>query len=157
MKMNKLFVALIVSLGLFSCQPEGRVFSENQELSPQVEWLKKDVLEFKVPIEDNSSAYNMSLTFRFATGYQYRTANVKVTETSPSGNEVVKEYELTVIKSNGEYIGDGSLDIWDSEHLVESDKKYEETGTYTYKIEQNMPVDPLNYAMELGLILDKAK
>ena len=157
MKMNKLIAVLIVSLGFISCQPEGRVFSENKELSPQLEWLKKDAIEFKVPIDDVSSAYDMSLTFRFATGFQYKTAKVKVTETSPAGVEVVNEYELTVLGSNGEYIGEVSLDIWDSEHQVESTKKYSEKGTYTYKIEQNMPVDPLNYAMEIGLILDKAK
>lgn len=157
MKINKLFAALIVSLGLFSCTPEGRVFSENQELSPQLEWLKKDTREFKVPVDDISSAYDMSITFRFVTGFQHKVAKVKVTETSPSGVELVNEYELTVIKANGEYVGEAGLDIWDSEHLVESDKKYTEKGTYTYKIEHNMSVDPLNYAMEIGLILDKAK
>jgi len=81
---------------------------------------------------------------------------VKVTETSPSGKEIVKEYELKVRESNGDYIGEAGYDIWDSEHLVEPNKKYKETGTYTYVIEQNTPVDPLNFAMEIGVILDKA-
>jgi hypothetical protein len=34
---------------------------------------------------------------------------------------------------------------------------FKEKGTYTFKVTQNMPEDPLNYAMELGLILDKSK
>lgn len=155
--MNKLFAMLILSVGFISCQPEGRVFSENQDLSPNLEWLKKDVLEFKVSIEDVNSAYDMSIAFRYATGYQFEVAKVKITETSPSGDEVVKEYELKVREDNGDYIGEPALDIWDSEHLVESGKKYPEKGTYTYKIEQNMPADPMNFAMEIGLILDKAK
>lgn len=157
MKMNKLFALLILSISFISCQPEGRVFSENQDLSPNLEWLKKDVLEFKVPIEDISSAYDMSVAFRYATGYQFQVAKVKITETSPSGNETVKEYDLKVRDENGDYIGDAGLDIWDSEHLIESDKKYQEKGTYTYKVEQNMPSDPMNFAMEIGVILDKAK
>ena len=115
----------------------------------------QDSRTFKVPITDNDIAYKMSLSFRFATGYQYQTANVKVTEISPSGKETVNEYELKVREANGEYIGDPGLDIWDSEHLVEANKKYEETGNYTYVIEQNTPVDPLNFAMEIGVILDK--
>ncbi len=155
--MNKLFAMLILSIGFISCQPEGRVFSENQDLSPNLEWLKKDVLEFNVPIEDVNSAYDMSIAFRYATGYQFEIAKVKITETSPSGDEVVKEYELKVREDNGDYIGEPALDIWDSEHLIESDKKYSEKGTYTYKVEQNMPADPMNFAMEIGLILDKAK
>ncbi len=154
--MRKLLTILAVTASLLACQPENRIYIEHQELSPKIEWLKKDVREFKVPIEDNSIAYNMSLSFRYASGYQYQTANVKVTETSPSGKEIVKEYELKVRESNGDYIGEAGYDIWDSEHLVEPNKKYKETGTYTYVIEQNTPVDPLNFAMEIGVILDKA-
>jgi len=156
MKTNQLLAILILVAGLIACHPEGRVYVKHQELSPQVEWLKKDSREFKVPIDDNSILYNLSISFRYATGYQFQVARVKVTETSPSGKESVKEYELKVRDDTGEYIGDPGYSIWDSEHLVEENKKYEETGTYTYLIEQNMPDDPLNFAMEIGLILDKA-
>ncbi len=154
--MKKLLTILAITNLLIACQPEGRVYSEHQELSPDVEWLKKDAREFKVAIEDNSIAYDLSLSFRFATGYQYRTALVKVTETSPSGKVTINEYELRVREDNGEYIGEAGFDIWDSEHLVAPNKMFPETGSYTYVIEQNMPVDPLNFAMEVGVILDRA-
>lgn len=154
--MRKLITILAITISLLACQSENRIYIEHQELSPEIEWLKKDVREFKVPIEDNSIAYNMSLTFRYVSGYQYQTVNVRVTETSPGGKEIVKEYELKVREANGDYIGEPGYDIWDSEHLVEPNKKYKETGTYTYVIEQNTPVDPLNFAMEIGVILDKA-
>ena len=157
MKTSLFLTILILATGLIGCQPEGRIYSEHKELSPDVEWLKEDKREFNVALEDNSPLYNLSLSFRYATGYQYQVARVKVTETSPSGKESVNEYELKVRDENGEYIGDPGLDIWDSEHLVEPDKKYQETGTYTYLIEHTMPADPLNYAMEIGLIVDKAK
>jgi len=154
--MRSLLLTLAVTTSLVACQPEHRIYAEHKELSPNVEWLKKDVREFSVPIEDKSIAYDFTLTFRYATGYQYETAHVKVTETSPSGKEVVKEYELKVREANGDYIGEAGFDIWDSEHLVESNKTFEETGTYSYTIGQNTPVDPLNFAMEIGIIVDKA-
>ena len=156
-KMIRLLIILAITIGLNACQPEGRIYVEHKELSPEVEWLKKDSREFKVPIEDNSLAYNMSLSFRYINGYQYQVAKVKVTETSPSGKAMVKEYDLKVREDNGDYIGEAGFDIWDSEHLVEPNKKYEETGTYIYVIEHNMPADPLNFAMEIGVILDKVK
>ena len=155
--MKKLLTVLAIATSLIACQSEDRIYIEHQELSPQVEWLKKDVRTFKVPVSDNSQTYNMSLSFRYTTGYQYQTANVKVTETSPSGKESVKEYDLKVREANGDFIGEPGFDIWDSEHLVEANKNYEETGEYTYVIEQNTPVDPLNFALEIGVILDKAK
>ena len=153
--MRKLLTIIAVSVSLLACQSENRIYIEHQELSPELEWLKKDVREFELPIDDNSIAYNMSLSFRYATGYQYQTANVMVTETSPSGIETVNEYELKVREANGDYIGEAGFDIWDSEHMVEPNKTYKETGTYKYVIEQNTPVDPLNFAMEIGVILDK--
>lgn len=155
--MKLLPAILALAFGLIACQPEGRVYSKHLELSPQVEWLKKDKREFKVPVEDISITYNMSLSFRYANGYQYQIAKVLVTEISPSGEEEVYEYELKVRQDNGDYIGEPGYDIWDSEHLVEAGKKYDETGTYTYVIEHTMPADPLNFAMEIGVILDKAE
>jgi gliding motility-associated lipoprotein GldH len=153
--MKKGIAILLLSSALFACQPENRVYSENQELSPNVEWLKKDTRSFSVPIEDINPSYKMIVSFRYATGYQFETANIKVTETDPDGNDTVMQYELKVRDSNGDYIGDPALDIWDSEHVVEEKKKFNKAGTYTYVIEQNTPVDPLNFAMEIGLIFDK--
>jgi gliding motility-associated lipoprotein GldH len=153
--MKNILLVLLLSISFFACQPEGRIYNEHQELSPEVEWLKKDVREFKVPVTDNSQSYKMSISFRYANGYQYKTANIKVTETRPSGIKSVKDYELKIREDNGDYIGEAGYDIWDSEHLIEPSKKFEETGTYTYKIEHTMPNDPLNFAMDIGLILDK--
>ena len=147
--MIRLLTILALTIGLIACQQEGRIYEEHQELSPQVEWLKKDTREFKVPIKDDSLTYNMSLSFRYVSGFEHQIVYVKVTETSPSGKETVKEFDLKVRENNGDYIGDAGYDIWDSEHLVEPNKKYKETGTYTYVIEHNMPNDPLNLAMEI--------
>ncbi len=155
--MKRLLIILVIAIGLFACQPEGQIYVEHQELSPGLEWLKKDTREFKVPIEDNSISYNMSLSFRYVTGFQYDFVKVKVIETSPSGNEIVKEYDLKVREDNGDYIGEAGYDIWDSNHLIEPNKKYKESGLYTYVIEHNMPNDPLDFSMEIGVILEKAK
>ena len=155
--MKRLLVILIIAISLFACQPEGRIYVEYQELSPELEWLKKDAREFKVPINDKSIAYNMSLSFRYVNGYEDQVVKVKVTETSPGGIEAVKEYDLKVREENGDYIGEVAYEIWDSEHMVESNKKYKETGSYTYVIEHNMPKDPLNSVMEIGVILEKVK
>ncbi len=154
--MNKYLICIsIIALVFSSCQPEGRIYEEHEKLSPDIEWLKKDVIEFKVPIEETNQTYKMSLTFRFANGYQFREAKVKVKEISPSGKEKTFNYSLKIRDASGEYIGEAGYDIWDSEHLVEPNKMYEESGQYTYLIEHDMPADPLNFAMEVGIIIDK--
>lgn len=155
--MIRILAILTIVAGIISCQPEGRVYVEHSELSPDLEWLKKDAIEFKVPVEDNSIAYNMSLSFRYAYGYQFKVVKVKVTETSPSGKQQVNNFDLKVRDNDGNYLGEPGYDIWDSEHIVEAGKRFDETGIYTYVIEHNMPVDPVNLAMEIGMIFDKAK
>ncbi len=154
--MNKIAV-LFAIICFVACQPEGRVYVEHEKLSPDVEWLKEDVKEFKVPIEDKGQVYKMSLSFRYANGYQFQIAKVKVKEINPSGKEQTFNYSLKVREDDGNYIGEAGYDIWDSEHIVEPTKKFEEIGEYTYIIEHDMPNDPLNFAMEIGMIVDKSK
>lgn len=155
--MKKLLAALVVGILLVSCTPEGQIFSENQELSPELTWKKKDTRKFEVAVDDNSPNYDVTLAFRYADGFPQQVMKVKVTETSPSGKKAEFKYDLKVRQDNGDYIGEGSLDIWDSEHVVEKGKKYEETGTYTYVIEHDMPRDPVQLVMEIGMIIAKAK
>jgi gliding motility-associated lipoprotein GldH len=155
--MKRVLTILIIALGIFACQSEGRIYEEHRELSPELQWLRKDAREFKVPVNDKSIAYNLSLSFRYLEGYEHKAVKVKVTEISPSGIETEKEYDLKVREENGDYIGEVAYEIWDSEHLVESNKKYRETGIYTYVIEHNMPKDPLHSVMEIGVILEKVK
>lgn len=153
--MTRFLILIVLAFALTACQPEGRVYKNHQKLSPNYEWFQKDIREFKVPIENKDIAYNLSLAFRYANGYQYRVAKVNVMETSPSGKVALKAFELKVRDENDKYIGEAGFDIWDSEHLVEPNKKYEETGTYTYVITHDMPKDPLLFAMEIGVVLDK--
>lgn len=153
------FIPILITLVFIitACKPEGRVYEKHKKLSPDVEWLKKDIRTFEVPIEDTSARYNLSLTFRYAQGYRHKNASVVVTETAPDGSTSSAAYDLKIRDEEGKYIGDPGYDIWDSQHTVETGKTYSQKGVYTYKIEQDMPVDPLNYAMEIGLIVDKVK
>lgn len=153
--MKKIAFTLLIGLSLMSCSSNNRIYSENKELSPQMEWLKKDIRTFDVSIENTNEMYDLSLSFRFAEGFPYNSMKVNVIETSPSGKETVKTYDLKVRAESGEYIGEVALDIWDSEHLIEAKKKYSEKGKYCYKIEHAMPKDPVQMVMEIGVILDK--
>ena len=135
---------LLITLGsiiltlIYGCHPENRVYIEHKDLSPGLEWLKSDSKEFQLIIEDNKIAYDLLLSFRYLNGYQYQTVDVKVTETSPNGTIRVKNHQLKVKDEHGDYIGEAGYDIWDSEHLIEENKMYQETGTYIYLIEQHL-------------------
>jgi len=152
--MKYIFI-ITLSVALAGCQSKNRIFSENQELSPQVEWLKNDVKTFSIPVQETAPSYSLSIAFRYTEGITSKSIKVKVVEISPSKKEVTNIYDLQIIDENGEYIGEPALSIFDSEHLVEANKKYFEKGTYTYNISHDMPVEALSMAMEIGMLLDK--
>lgn len=148
-----LFIGILI-LSFSACTPEGRVFSDNQTLSPEIEWLKSDVKSFQVPIVAQNK-YNVSIAFRYANGFPFRAAMVKMEIISPSGITNSEVHELVVRQEGGEYIGEAGFDIWDSEHQVLTSQLFEETGEYTFKLSHAMNQDPLNFAMEIGLVVDK--
>lgn len=152
-----LFSLILILFTFISCKPEGRVYENHKDLSPEIEWKKEDARTFEVPVEDKSIGYDLSIGLRYAQGYPWNACRILVKETSPSGKERKYQHTLKVRADNGDYIGEPGYDIWDSTHLVEKNKKYEEEGVYTYTIQHDMPKDPLPYVMEIGIIVDKAK
>lgn len=153
--MKKIAFTFLFGITLLNCGSKNKIYSKHKELSPQMEWLKKDVKTFDISIQNTEETYDLSLSFRYVEGFPYKSMKVNVIETSPAGKEISKEYNLKVRDESGEYIGEPALDIWDSQHLIESGKKYAEKGKYTYTIEHVMPKDPVQMVMEIGIILDK--
>ncbi|MEN7550510.1 gliding motility lipoprotein GldH [Rapidithrix thailandica] len=154
--MKCIFSIVAITFCLWGCQPEGRIYVEHKELSPEAQWKQEDVRKFDVAVEDITQSYRLSLAFRHAKGYPYEELKVKVTETDPKGTQSVKEYALKIRDEYGNYAGEGEFGIWDSEHLIEAEKTYPEKGAYSYSIEHVMPDNPIPMALEIGLILDKA-
>ena len=99
----------------------------------------------------------MSLAYRRLVGHNHEVVKVKVTEISPSGIKESIEHDLNMLDENGYKKGDGSLGIIDTEHLIVPNKIFKEKGTYTYRVEHMMPKDPIEFAIEIGVILDQVK
>lgn len=153
--MKKIITLSILLTVLFSCQSKKVVFEENQQLSPGLEWLTKDIKTLKFDLKDSKATYKSTLLFRFTEGFQYKSFKVKVTEISPSNEEKSTIVNLKIINDNGEYIGEPALEIWDSEHVINDNLMYKEDGLYTYRKESLFPSKSLPSAMEIGLRIEK--
>ncbi|MCE2743183.1 MAG: hypothetical protein LW701_06420 [Fluviicola sp.] len=153
--MKKIITLSILLTVLYSCQSKKVVFEENQQLSPGLEWLTKDIKTFKFDLKDTKATYKSTLLFRFTEGFQYKSFKVKVIEISPSNEEKSTIVNLKIINDNGEYIGEPALEIWDSKHVINDNLMYKEDGLYTYRIESLFPSKSLASAMEIGLRIEK--
>jgi gliding motility-associated lipoprotein GldH len=136
--MLKYIVGVFSLTMLLSCQPEGRVYNEFKVLSPNLEWLKKDVRVFSIPVSQSEIGYNLSLSFRHSDAYMRNNLKVKITETSPSGVEKVLNHTVKLKDESGKFVGEPGFDIWDVEDVIESNYQYLEIGTYEYKIEHQI-------------------
>lgn len=152
--MRNVLLMLACAIAFASCNPN-RIYKDHQALSPNVEWLKKDARTFKVPIQDTSATYNLFIAFRYANGIPYRDVLVNLDMKLPSGKSTSSKHKLTIVDEKGDYIGDGSVDIWDSEHLIWENKKFSATGYYEITLSHEMPAENLIYAMEIGIVVDK--
>jgi hypothetical protein len=59
-----------------------------------------------------------------------------------------------VRNEDGTFCGDKGFDLIDLTTTLNANKTFPVHGDYVYTITQNMPdIDPLNYALQVGLVL----
>ncbi len=155
MKPYLLPVCVCLSLLQVSCAPADVVFEAHQELSPDLQWNKADSRTFTIDIIDNSHPYRLDLAFRYGTGFPYSNMVVRIKETDPEGQVIIRDLDFAVRGEDGEPLGEPAYDIMDLTVPVDREKKFPVLGTYIYSVAHIMPVDTVHYAMEVGLVLRK--
>lgn len=153
--MKKITLLIILAFALFftSCNPN-RIYEKHRKNFTDYHWNKTNVLEFSPVIEDTDAEYQIYIAFRHIYGFQNDAIDLNVEVTTPSGEVSNNIYTITV-KNGNEYLGDCAGDYCDLEQIIQDNYKFSEAGTYTYKISQVTNEDPLQWVMEVGLIIDK--
>ncbi len=147
-------VLIAIVTTLFSCTDKNIIFKKFEKFD-DLEWKKGDNKTFVIKIDDNRRPKQMTLAFRYATGYPFDKVMMKITEVNPQGERTIRDVDFKVRDENGEFIGEKGFDIIDIEYQLDANKHFPTHGDYTYIIEQAMPqtIEKLHYAMEVGLIL----
>lgn len=149
---NILLIISLALVALISCDSNS-VYREFQE-TENLEWNKTDIKSFTYTNADDTSSFDVYFAFRYAQGYQFPNALVTITEKSPQGETTIP-MDFKVRNEDGTYIGDGSGDIWDIEIPIHENVQLDK-GTYSYKIENSMPLDKVHMVMEVGIIIRKS-
>lgn len=152
---GKIIYGLLIALVLSACAPDNRVYKKRLDLSPNVEWKLDDVKAFTFEIQDTTLFYELIVDLRYITGFPFDLSILDAKFTAPDGSDFSHQYQLKIRKENGEYIGDPGLDLWDVEQVIEEKFKFEQLGKYTISFTHAMPIDPLPYVLELGLVVNK--
>lgn len=146
---GKIFVSLAIIFCMISCE-RNRVYEKNISIE-KYSWDSKVIPSYKVEIIDTSVLYNIYVNIRHADLYPFQNIWLQVGTQFPNGTKASRRVEIMLANDEGKWYGEGLGDIWDFRSLIQENAFFNNPGTYTFTIEQNMRQDPLPGIMAIGL------
>ncbi len=132
------------------------VYSKYEKL-PEDGWKADNKLTYKVTVDDVTNLHNVFITVRHADSYPYNNLFVFLKTEYPDGKTSIDTCELILANQKGEWIGNGSGEIWDNKIPLKQNVKFRQAGNYTFTFEQGMRTNPLPLIMDFGMAIEKVK
>ncbi len=148
------FFLLLAALSFTSCD-KARVFEENQQVTGY-KWKYEDAKTFVAEIKDTNQHYNLYINVRHSFQFDWRNAWVKITTTFPDGKSFDKRVNLVLSEPDGRWLGDCLGDNCDMQVQIQQNAIFPQPGKYTFKIAQDMRVNPLVAVKSVGMRIEKA-
>jgi gliding motility-associated lipoprotein GldH len=146
-----LFVLLIGML--VSCDSK-RVYDENSIMEKN-SWNAGNKLKFGVTISDAGLRYNIYLKVRNGPEYPYSNLFLFLNTVTPDGRISRDTLELTLADYDGRWLGSGTGSVKFSKFLLQKGIRFQQTGKYTFELEQAMRVRELKGIRDVGLRIEK--
>jgi gliding motility-associated lipoprotein GldH len=138
------------------CTDKNAVLDKNVEVTNH-NWVYLNKFGFEVTIEDANVPYNLYMNLRVTADYKYSNIFVLISQTGPDKKTDVKRHEFTLANKDGEWLGEGSGNLFSYQLPFETDYKFPAKGVYHFYIEQNMRDNPLREVSDVGLRIEKVK
>ena len=132
------------------------MFDKNVKI-PDYKWEANNIIKLDAEITDTTSAQNIYINVRNASGYQFSNLFLFLTTQTPKGETARDTVELMLADERGNWLGDGSGDVWDNRILFRKNFRFTEAGFWHFELEQAMRINPLPGIMDAGLRIEKAK
>lgn len=158
LKVSKLlvysFVCLLICSLLFSSCDKNVVMEAHQSIVSD-KWDYTDVKIFTAEITDTVQHYNIAVSMRHGFNFEWRNVWVNIETTFPDGNKFEKRVNLVLSDADGVWHGDILGDNCDILIPIQDNAFFPQVGKYSFKISQDMRVNPLNYVKSVGLRIEK--
>lgn len=136
------------------CTDPNAVIDNSAEIGHH-NWAYTNKVKFTVTITDAQVPYNLYLNLRVTGDYKYANMFVLVQQTNPDNKSAGTRYEVKLANPDGEWLGEGSGNMYSYQTLFKQDYKFPQNGTYTFQIEQNMRDNPLREVADVGIRVEK--
>ncbi|MCC4212130.1 gliding motility lipoprotein GldH [Leeuwenhoekiella parthenopeia] len=147
------FFIVFALLVLFCSCDDNAVFHEFKELPGS--WQRDSAVVFKFNAPDSLKPYNAFITLRNDNTYPFSNIFLVTRMQFPNGKTVTDTLEYMMAQPDGTWLGDGFGDLKESKLWYKENIRFNEAGTYQFKIMQAMRRNgDLNAVPELSGIRD---
>ena len=153
-----IFPSIIALVGLLwtGCSDPNAVTDQNTVIINN-NWAYTNKIKDTVKIDNEHIAYNLYLNLRITGDYKYSNMFVLIYQTNPDKKTTATRYEVKLANPDGEWLGQGSGNIYSYQIPFRLAYKFPAAGTYTFQIEQNMRDNPLHEISDVGIRVEKAE
>jgi gliding motility-associated lipoprotein GldH len=120
-------------------------------------WERFDFLKFELPVENIKATYDISVDLRFTSEFPAESLYVNVVMTTPSGEERIKDYNLTVKDRNGNFLGTKTDGVYHLSVPIRKGIRFNEAGICKFEIENLMPKYVTSGIVEFGIKIEEKK
>lgn len=151
------FTVLFMPLILFvsGCTDPNAIIDQNTPIENH-NWSYTNKIKEAVKIDDPSIAYNIYINLRVTGEYRYSNMFVLLRRSGPKLKAVTR-FEVKLANPDGEWLGQGSGNLYSYQVPLITNFKFPQKGTYQFEIEQNMRDNPLHEVNDVGLRVEKAQ
>lgn len=148
----------VIAVVLFtaSCTDPNAIMDKNTSIDNQ-NWSYLNLVKYDVNIDNENIPYNLYLNLRVTADYKYSNIFILFHQAGPGQKPKVTRYEFKLANTNGEWLGNGSGNLYNYQMLFLSSFKFPAKGTWHFSIEQNMRDNPLHEVSDVGLRIEKAQ
>jgi gliding motility-associated lipoprotein GldH len=113
-------------------------------------------LVFDVPVKDTNNKYNVYITIRNSSSYDFNNLYLFIDIHSPMKITERDTIDCILADADGKWMGNGLGDIWDNKILFKSNVRFQKPGIYEFVFNQAMRADSLPMIMDAGLSIEKS-
>lgn len=149
MKAKTLWLFLLISSGLSSCfdQP---LIDQNQTIDER-RWSREYEPEFSLAVTDTAVGYDVFLNLRNSIAYQFSDIYLQIQQKNPDSSKVRYAIKIKMTNSEGLWVGKGSGNLYSQQVRFLRNYHFPDSGTYIFKIKQNMRTNPLVGIHNVGI------
>lgn len=132
----KLIISIcVIILLLTSCDKTNYHFKAETDFE-NATWKYADTTDFKVTIDDTLKRYNIGLNLNHSAEYLNQNIYLKIYTKFPNGQRFSQQVNIDLADKAGKWYGKCSGGDCTVETYIQKDAFFNQTGTYTFTIEQ---------------------